>query len=228
MKNFLVIVVLLFATRVWASGTISGTVRYQGEIPTPQKKPITIDVQQCGKEALSEDLLAGKKGGLQNAVVSIHGAMAGAKPFVEPKEGTVIDQKGCRFVPHVVMVGKGMPLTIFNSDHLRHNVRTYSRANLPVNVVQDPAQPEVTVRFERSEVIEIRCDIHDWMKGWIIVAEHPYSVVTDEEGRYLLRDVPAGDYTLAVWHEKLGFRTKRVQVKEGEKTAVDYRLTDRD
>lgn len=227
MKRSLVLMLLLFSTPVWGGGTVAGTVRYQGAMPVLQKKPVSADTQVCGRQAVSEDLVLGKKGAVRNAVVYIQGAVSGAKRFPQPEGGGVLEQKGCRFVPHVTLVGKGLDLRFRNSDRIVYSLRTVSRANPSIDIALTPSQPEKTIRFERPEIFEIRCSVHHWMNGWIVVADHPYYAVTNDEGNYRFTDVPAGDYYLALWHEKFGLKTKRIRVREGEETRIDFRLMER-
>lgn len=173
---------------------------------------------------VAEDLLIGKKGGVKNAVVYLRGPVIGGRSFDLPTRAPTIDQKGCRFEPHVRIVAVGSNLDLLNSDQILHNFHTYSRTNPSLNKTQPKSLPKMTLTFERPEIFEVRCDIHDWMQAWLVVADHPYYTVTDEEGRFQLTDVPAGDYTLSLWHESLGTRSKRLRVTEGEETKIEFKL----
>ncbi len=209
----------------WAGGTISGTVRLQGDAPIPKKKANTVDPDACGREAVSQECLVGKRGGLQNAVVFIDGKVEGAKKFERPEGGYALDQKKCQFDPHILIVEAAAPIRILNSDNIFHNFHTVSRVNAMVDRAQMKSSSPLTVQFDKPEFIAVHCDIHDWMKGWIVVAPHPYYAVTDENGNYAIKDLPAGDYNVVVWHEVLGSRLQRVQVREGETVPLDLFLT---
>ena len=194
-------------------GSISGTVRYGGPPPSRGALEVTKDTAVCGATAkLANDLVVGEDGGLQYAVVSLRGVAAG-KPF--DSGSPTLDQRGCEYVPHVVVVPVGRGLTILNSDGVLHNIHTSglrpdASANPPVNRAQPKFKTSMTETFDAPETIRVSCDVHDWMQGWIVVAAHPYYAVTDAAGRFTLTDVPPGSYQLNVWHETLGERTQAV------------------
>ncbi len=133
-----------------------------------------------------------------------------------------IDQKGCRFVPHVAIVAERQPFKILNSDGILHNVHTYAKFNAPLNKAMQATVKEMDITFKRRERILVRCDIHNWMRAWIIVAEHPYYAVTGDDGVFQLRDVPVGTYTVDVWHETLGRQQKKVTVEANKEVKVEY------
>ena len=225
-KYLFVLLILFLPGLSWAGGSLSGTVLYQGLPPPVKKRPVTVDESVCGKSVDSEELIVGKgtKGGLKNAVVFLQGAVAGAKRFSAPKGGFVLDQKKCRFEPHVLIVPAGSEMQVSNSDHLVHSLHTGSRTNPPVNRVQPAGLARLSFRFDRAEIFELRCEIHRGMQAWVVVAEHPYYALTDDEGRFRLTDIPAGDYTLQVRHETLGSVVKRVQVAEEGETRVEFKM----
>ena len=184
---------------------------------------VTKDTAVCGATAkLATDLVVGPSGGLQYAVVSLRGIAAG-KPF-DPAPPT-LDQRGCEYAPHVIIVPAGRELTILNSDGVLHNIHTASlhpdaAANPTVNRAQPKFKTSMTETFSAPEILRATCDVHGWMKGWIVVADHPYYAVTDAQGRFALSDVPPGDYQLHVWHETLGELTQPVSVAPGATTTV--------
>ncbi|MBI3541510.1 MAG: carboxypeptidase regulatory-like domain-containing protein, partial [Deltaproteobacteria bacterium] len=220
---------LLLSSKLWGGGVLSGVIRYEGQLPEHHKKPVTIDADICGHESSPEDLVVGKNGGkkgaLKNVVVFIQGAVSGGQSFSRSKQHASLDQKGCRFDPHIVLVPLGADLEILNSDGVLHGFHTLSRTNPPMNKAQPASTPKMVVRFQSPEIFEIRCDVHDWMRGWIVVEEHPYYSVSDEEGHFRLQDLPAGNYTVRVWHEVLGMQSKRVQIVEGQETRADFKMS---
>lgn len=226
-KRLLALLILFLPGLSWGGGSLSGTVLYQGLPPPVKKRPVTIDESVCGRSVDSEELLVDKKGGLKNAVVFLQGAVAGAKGFSVPKGGLVLDQKRCRFEPHVLIVPAGSEWQVLNSDHLVHSLHTGGRTNPPVNRVQLAGVARLSFRFDRAEIFPLWCDIHRGMQAWVVVADHPYYALTDDEGRFRLTDIPAGDYTLEVRHETLGSVVKRVQVAEEEETRVEFKMAER-
>lgn len=216
---------VLWPHLLWSGGVVTGNVRYQGEAPVPGKISIAQDqdVESCGASVASEDLIVSKKGGIKNVVVAIDGPFENAKSFEIPEQGFVIDHKNCQFRPHIAIVVPGASVKILNSDPILHSLHTESRLNPSLSKTQ-PAGLAVEEVFRRPEIFRIGCDVHPWTKAWIVVAGHPYYTLTDEGGRFDLKDVPAGVHTLSIWHETLGSQRKRILVKEGEKTGVDFRI----
>src|SRR5207248_4991749 len=192
------------------AGDITGSVSFSGAPPQRAKTPITIDQYICGKEKDAEDLVLGPKGGVQHAVVWIENPPAGAKwPAEVPK--VEMDQKGCVFVPRVVVVPLGGTVDFLNSDRLLHNLHSLSKDNPSFNRTQ-PRGRTIPITFSKGEFVPIICDLHSWMKSWVVVAEHPYYAVTDAAGAYRIAAVPPGKYRLRMWHEVLGDVSREVEV----------------
>lgn len=216
--GFIVVGISLEALSAAATGTIVGTVKFVGTPPSPKKITVTKDTAKCGTEKLSETLVVGPEKGIRWAVVSVLGAK-----MEKPSEPPVLDQKGCQFVPHVVVMPAGGSLDILNSDGILHNIHTYSTKNPTINKAQPGFKKKMTEKFAQPEIIKVTCDAHPWMAGWLVVAESP-TAVTDEKGSFKLANIPAGTYKLKVWHEVLGEQTKEVTVKAGEEAKVTFEL----
>ncbi len=201
-------------------GSISGKVIYKGG-SVHKLKSVIMDENTCGKhDILDESIVSATDGGLQWAVVSIEGDVPGGIGWSDIKEVPVLDQKGCTFLPHVLVAGVNQPVAIVNQDHTLHNVRTVSMFNDVFSKAQiyfpGGPEPHDTTSFAEAEPVKVVCDVHGWMEAWVYVAETPYAVVTDENGNFTLNNVPPGHYTLDVWHEKLGNQKISVTVKSGE------------
>jgi plastocyanin len=213
--RFAVAKALLFAHGMAAvaavyAADITGSVSYTGPAMQRPKVPVTIDQYICGKEKDADDLVLGPKGGVQHAVVWIENPPPGAKwPAELPR--IEMDQKGCVFVPRVVVVPVGGTVEFLNSDRLLHNLHSLSKDNAQFNRTQ-PRGRTIPITFTRPEVVPIVCDLHSWMKSWVVVAEHPYYAVTDASGAFRIVGVPPGKYRLRMWQELLGERTQEVQV----------------
>jgi len=210
------------ATEVKDGGTISGEVKFSGTPPTPEKLTPTKDTEVCGKtEKVDESLLVGANKGIQNVVVSISNIQKGKKM---PEAGGTLDQKDCRYAPHVVLSPVGTDLTIVNSDGILHNIDAKSTKNPPFNQAQPKFKKELKKNFAQPEVVKLICDVHGWMSGWLVVEDHPYYAVTDENGAFKITDVPPGDYELKFWHETLGETTQKVSVKPKEEANVSVEM----
>ena len=202
-------------------GTISGTVKFKGTAPAPKKLDISKDKEVCGKTPKVDQSLVVNDGNLANAVVMITDIKKGKK--IELKKVS-LDQKGCQYHPHVLAFPVGTTVEILNPDGILHNVHSYSKANSPFNMAQPKFKKSMTVKIEKPEAIEVKCDVHGWMHGWLVATENPYFAVTDESGSFKLTDVPAGTYNVEVWHEKLGKTSQKVTVKAKEDAKVNFEM----
>jgi plastocyanin len=209
------------ATDVASAGTIKGSVRYAGA-PTPKKKfPVTIDQYLCGTEKEAGDLTLSPTNGILNAVVMLQGVPAGSKGPSQPTT-VKMDQKQCEFVPRVVVVPTGGTVEFLNSDRLLHNVRSNGRENSPFNRAQPHART-IAIAFKSPEILRVDCDLHSWMRAWVVVTEHPFYAITSEDGEFVFDNVPPGKYTLQVWHESLGRMNQEIVVT-GDTTTVAVRM----
>ena len=203
-------------------GSISGTVKYKGAAPARAPLDVNKDKEVCAATPkLASDLVVGADGGIQYAVASIKGIQKG-KAFAEQKEK--LDQKGCEYAPHVVLLPAGGSLEIVNDDGILHNIHTYSKDNPPLNRAQPKFKKTLNETFAKPEYVKLSCDVHGWMSGWLVVQDHPYYAVTDEKGAFKLTDVPPGDYELKIWQEKLGETTQKVTVQPGADAQVNVEL----
>ncbi len=206
---------------------LRGRVLFDG--PKPERREINMTKDPTciklhgDKPVLSEELIVGDDGGVQNVFVYIR---RGA-PKVEypvPDEVIELDQKDCMYRPRVQGMRVGQMLRVLNNDPVTHNVRSYPVRNRAFNFGQ-PAEsgPRDRVFDSPEREIEIQCDIHPWMHAYLFVMEHPFFAVTDDNGNYSIADLPAGDYSLAIWHEQLGKQQRDVTVAEHD--AVDINFT---
>jgi hypothetical protein len=196
-------------------GTIEADVKYNGA-PQVEKLKVNKDTEKCGTEAVIEKVMVGGNKGLANAVVSV----PGAKGATAAK--AVLDQHGCKFVPHVLVMQPG-ELEVKNSDDILHNLHTYSTANPSINKAQPKFKKTMTEKLEKPEIVKVTCDVHSWMLGWVAVVPGPAGV-TDKDGVVKIENVPAGKQKVEVWHETLGKMEKEVDVKAGAVTKVSFEM----
>ena len=202
-------------------GTISGTVKFKGTAPAPKKLDVSKDKEVCGKTPKTDQSLVVSNGNLVNAVVTITDIKKGKK--IEVKKVT-LDQNGCEYHPHVLAFPVGSTVEIQNPDGILHNIHSYSKVNSPFNQAQPKFKKTLDVKIDKPEAIQVKCDVHGWMEGWLVATETPYFAVTDNSGSFKLTDVPAGTYNVEVWHEKLGKTSQKITVKGKEDAKVNFEM----
>lgn len=183
-----------------AMGTLMGKIAFEGTADNP-KIQMKAD-PKCPQDpnAKAEDYVA-SDGGLENVIVYISSGVEGKK-YPVPTEPQVIDQHGCRYVPHAFTVMTGQPIKIVNSDDTGHNINARAVKNAPFNFMQGQKGLESTRMFDKPEMpVRVKCDVHSWMGAWIGVFDHPYHAVTGKGGNYEIK-LPPGKYEVTAWHEK--------------------------
>lgn len=211
-------------------GTVTGTIKFVGAIPPPKTIKVNKDNQVCGEKQTGEELVVNSSNrGIRFAVVSFQrNKDIDSVPITAIASAATLDQKGCRFSPHVLVVQPGVPVKILNPDGVLHNFHTYSQVNPTINKAQPGFKKEMTAQFDKPEApFRIGCDAHGWMSGWIMVKEHPFYALTDEKGNFKIEGVPAGKRVLKVWHESLGEVTQEVDVKANDLTPVIIQIGSR-
>src|ERR1700684_3323958 len=191
-------------------GTISGAVKWSGPVPRELDFPITKDPQICdpeGKKTVSlERLIIGPDGGVANTVVYLRNISAG-KAMELPEQRRHLDQKQCRYVPHILLVPQNAALEMQSSDATLHTIHMDGAAtfNLPF-----PFQKQVVSRTMATPgLINLHCNGgHVWMNAEMMVVAHPYYAVTDESGRFEFTNVPPGTYQIVAWHGGWGLAGK--------------------
>jgi plastocyanin len=201
-----VMTVALGAPGPAGAGEVKGRVRYGGTPPPPASQPVTKDRGACGESAPDESLVV-SSGGLANVVVRI---VAPGAP-VEPRALT-LDQRGCRFVPHVQAAPAGSTVALLNGDPILHNVHGWTGVATAFNVPMPNPGQRVERPLARPGPVRVGCDVHAWMSAWILVVDTPFHAVSDGEGRFAIQGVPPGRHTAIAWHERMGERIATVVV----------------
>lgn len=207
-------------------GTIEGLVLYDGKPPPLKRLDISKDRDVCGAHPLyDESLVVAPDGGIANAVVTLPDIAKGE--LMAPLKNVIFDQKGCEYVPHVIAFPAGSTIKIVNSDGILHSIHTESTVNPVVDMAQPGFKKTISVTVAKPEAIKVTCDAHNWMEGWWYATANPYYAVTDAHGRFSIRNVPPGTYTIEVWQEKLGTARERVTVPAGGVANVKFTLKPR-
>lgn len=211
-------------------GTIKGKVTVSGDF-TALKNLVekgnksTKDAEVCAAEDVPNEsaVVDPASKGVANVVVwiaskpaKIHPDLAkSAKPIVE------FDQKGCRFLPHVLLVRTDQKVKVLSDDNISHNTHTWPRANKQENFIVAPKDrvgvvvPSVSIK-EKTPT-KVTCDIHPWMEAYWLILDHPYSAVTNAKGEFEIANLPVGEHELKVWQEKIGWveKSMKITVKAG-------------
>jgi plastocyanin len=208
------------------AGDVKGTATLDGV--APKNEPIKMNADPvCMKENKSpqfqETYTVGSDGkSLANVFVYVKDGL-GNYVYDMPSEPARIDQKECRYHPHVFGMRVGQPLEITNSDPTLHNIHAQPKGNQEFNTGQPIQGMKTSHTFAAKEVmVPFKCDVHGWMNAYVGVLDHPYYAVTDKDGKFELKTLPPGTYTIEAWHEKLGATTQSVTIGAKESKEVNF------
>lgn len=198
------------------SGSLALTANFEGDAPERE----TFDASgnsECGVDTIEgEKVVVNDNNTLRDVVVSVESGPSGLES--EPKTVTV-DQKNCMYKPHVVTAKTGQSIEVTHSDEGMHNVRGTQDGEQLFNVTTFKGQSK-EISFDEPGVYSLECNVHPWMQGWVYVTDHGQAAVAGDDGKAMLNNLPAGDYTLNVWHEEYGTQTKEVSVSDGKEASV--------
>jgi Carboxypeptidase regulatory-like domain len=214
------------------AATITGVVKLAGTAPKAATIPMGAD-PYCssqhpnGQGGQDEEVVVSPAGELANVLVYIKNPPPGKYPT--PSTPATLDQKGCRYYPHVQALQVDQPLQIKNDDQTLHNVHAMPAVNSQFNEGQ-PVQGMVsTKKFDKVEMqpFRVKCDVHGWMKSWMAVMPHPFYAVSQMNGTFTIPNLPPGTYTLVSWHEKYGPQEQQITVgpKESKQVSITYKAS---
>jgi hypothetical protein len=206
------------------AGNLTGRVLFDGPAPLNPPIKMTADpacLQANPNGAMFETFLV-KDGGLDNVFVYVKDGL-GNYYFDPPTEPVKLEQHACKYVPHVFGMRVGQTLEIVNGDSTLHNVHALPKANQEFNFAQQIQGMKNQKTFTAREVmVHFKCDVHGWMNAYAGVLDHPYFAVTSNGGRFELKTLPAGTYTIEAWHERLGTQSLQVTIAEKESKDVSF------
>lgn len=210
-----------FAVSVRAD--VTGHCKLDGKAPEPKMIDMSAvpDCAALHPDPIPEEkIVADDKGDLANVVVTIKKDDSPNLACPVPKDGAVLDQKGCMFHPHVLAMMAGQDLVVKNSDSFLHNFHTISEDNPSINKAQPTKNDGETMDDSPKipETIRVKCDVHPWMSAYICVLDNPYFDVSNDKGEFTIKGLPDGNYTLTAWQEILGTQEKKITVKDGKAT----------
>ncbi|MBM3214799.1 hypothetical protein FJZ36_07790 [Candidatus Poribacteria bacterium] len=213
------------ATASGATGTasISGKVTFTGTAPKAAAMKMDAD-PACAKAhtspVKSEEVVVNADGTLKNVIVYVKSGISGTYPASGSPE---LDQVDCVYTPHVIAVQAGQSITVHNSDPTLHNVQASPAMNAGFNLAMPPNTPSIQQTFAQAEAspVKFKCQVHPWMTAYVGVFNHPFFAVTDGSGQFSIKNLPAGKYTVGVWHEKYGEKTFDIEVTDGQAATQD-------
>jgi len=211
-----------FPTHPEAGGEIKGKVTYEGTLP--KSKPLNmVNEPTCAKHytapVFPENVVAGPNNSLSNVVVYIS---AGGEEGPAPAQPAMLKQRGCRYIPHVLAMETNQEIWVQNDDSVTHTVHPMARINSELNRSQPPGTPPMVIKYDKPEIIRVKCELHPWMRGVFVVLKSSHYSVSDEGGSFTLPDLPPGKYTVKAWHEQFGEQSQVVSVGDGETKELNF------
>ncbi len=216
-RTLLTVLTFLFAATAAYAAPVTGKVTFEGQKPAAQKLKADAD-PQCkahhpgGVE--DDSVLVNADGTLKNVFVYVKTGLEG-KTFETPKDFAKLDQQGCMYVPKVLGAQTNQSIEIINSDATLHNVHALPKNSKEFNLGMPVKGMKLKRAFTKAEVmIKVKCEVHPWMSSYVGVVDHPHFGVTGDDGKFDLKDLPAGSYEIEAWHEKFGTQTQKITVTD--------------
>ena len=206
------------------AGSISGVVKFEGTPPSAESLKLSKDcVAGPGPNPQNEAVLVAADGALRNVFVYVRDGLDPAYTFDPPTAPVELAQRGCIYTPRVMGVQVGQVIDVLNADATLHNVHALPMVNQEFNKHQPLQNTRMNHVFTAPEVmVRFKCDVHPWMASWVGVVAHPFFAVSDAAGKFDIKGLPPGSYTLEAWHETYGRQTTTVKVGEKQDQAIAF------
>jgi plastocyanin len=206
------------------SGTLAGKVTLSGLAPKLANLPVTRDMKTCGNTKPDESLAVSDGGAVKNAVIWFTDVPL-ARDFKPAKEK--LDQQQCVFVPHVLAAPIGTTVDVVNSDKALHNVRAQAGEVKLMNYAMPIPGHVVPTKLKKEGTFKVSCDVHPWMRAWLLVLPTAAFAITGEDGTYKIAGVPPGRHKVRIWHERLGERDAQIDIQADQTAAHDVQYNPR-
>ncbi len=209
------------------NATIKGVVSFSGKAPEMKVPAKRKDADFCKTKEVKYNAVLVKDGKLQDVLVRI---AAGGVPgtWKAPEKHAEIDQADCMYTPRIQGVVAGQTIDIKNGDQTLHNVHAYKGTESLFNQAQPKGAAAINKDApDEASIMKLSCDVHPWMRGFVVVTDHPFFAVSGEDGSFKIEKVPAGKYTIEAWHTQYGLVKKEaVEVKDTGEVTVDFEFKD--
>jgi plastocyanin len=204
------------------SGTIKGVVSFTGKAPEMKVPTKRKDAEFCKGKEVAYNAVVAKDGKLKDVLVRIeNGGVKGN--FEAPKTPAHVDQVDCMYTPRIQGVVAGQSVEIKNSDGTLHNVHTYKGAESWFNQAQPKGSAAIEKEApEEAGIVKFTCDVHPWMRGFVVVTDHPFFAVSGDDGSFTISKVPAGKYNVEAWHATYGLKKGTAEVADGKEATVAF------
>ncbi len=216
---------LITAAAPYEGATITGTINFEGAVPTLRTLTMNADAMcemKHTEPVKSEALVLGEGNTMANVFVRVVSGLTN-KDYPVPEEPVVLDQNGCVYKPHVLGIRVNQELKILNSDGILHNIHPLPKINDEFNMAMPKFRKEAIRKFEEEEfIIPVRCDVHPWMQSYIGVLSHPFFAVSNIDGNFSIDGLDPGTYEIEAWHERMGVQKATVEIAANETKIVDF------
>jgi len=217
----MVLLSLLLAAQ---AGTLAGKVTLSGLAPKLANLPVTRDMKTCGNNKPDESLAVSDGGAVKNAVIWFTDVPL-PRDFKPAKEK--LDQQQCVFVPHVLAATIGTTVDVVNSDKALHNVRAQAGEVKLMNYAMPIPGHVVPTKLKKEGTFKVSCDVHPWMRAWLLVLPTAAFAITGEDGTYKIAGVPPGRHKVRIWHERLGEREAQIEIQADQTATHDVQYNPR-
>jgi len=208
------------AEAAFGKGTIKGVVNFTGKAPEMKAPKKRKEADVCKDKDVPYNAVLVKDGKLQDVFVRVE--VGGVKGnWKAPDQHAVVDQKDCMYAPRIQGVVAEQEVDIKNSDATLHNVHTYKGAESLFNQAQPKGAEPMSKSFEDG-IIKFTCDVHPWMRAFVIVTDHPFFAVSGADGTFTIDKLPPGKYNLEAWHTQYGLKKAEVEVAEDKPAEVTF------
>jgi plastocyanin len=198
------------------TATIKGVVNFTGKAPEMKVPKKRKDAELCKAKEIKYNAVVTANGKLADVLVRISndGVKGDYKP---PSDHALVSQVDCMYSPRILGVVAGQTIDIKNGDATLHNVHSYKGSETMFNTPQPKGSPILSKEMpDEPKIVKLACDVHPWMRGFVIVTAHPFFAVSGADGTFAIPNVPAGDYTIEAWHSHYGLKTAKIHVDDGK------------